>query len=78
VEVRQGERIEIRLPRGFDAADQIVTGGVRRVLPIGSSWDPASGTFAWEPAPGFLGRYRIVFSNGLSKSFSILERKRET
>ena len=41
-------------------------GGVR-ALPIGARWDAASGTFAWQPAPGFLGRYRIVFSNGAER-----------
>jgi hypothetical protein len=37
---------------------------VRRVLPIGAGWDAASGTFAWRPAAGFLGRFRLVFTNG--------------
>jgi hypothetical protein len=64
VEVKQGERIEIRLPRGYESASQLVNGGQNRALPIGATWDAASGIFSWEPAPGFLGRYRFVFSNG--------------
>ena len=28
------------------------------------SWDEASGIFYWQPAPAFLGRYRLVFSSG--------------
>ena len=67
VEMTQGERIEIRLPQGFESAYQLGPGGQRRALPIGSTWDPASGTFYWQPAPGFLGRYRIVFSTGTER-----------
>jgi alpha-tubulin suppressor-like RCC1 family protein len=64
IDVRQGERIELRFPRGFDTAYQLVSGGESRALPIGATWDPAGGTFSWQPAPGFLGRYRLVFSDG--------------
>ena len=31
---------------------------------MGSTWNADSGTFYWQPAPGFFGRYRLVFSNG--------------
>ena len=64
IEVKQGERIEIRLPRGFDAAYQLDTRDQRRALPTGSTWDEASAIFYWQPAPAFLGGYRLVFSNG--------------
>jgi Domain of unknown function (DUF6259)/Viral BACON domain len=67
VEVKEGERIEIRLPRGFETAYQLVNGGARRVLPTGATWDAATGTFSWQPAAGFLGRYRLVFSNGTER-----------
>jgi hypothetical protein len=64
VEVKQGERIEIRVPHGFESAYQLVNGGQWRPLPTGATWDAASGTFYWQPAAGYLGRYRIVFTNG--------------
>jgi hypothetical protein len=67
IEVKQGERIEIRVPRGFDAVYQLAPGGHRRALPVGSTWDEASGTFYWQPAPGFLGHFRLFFSNGLER-----------
>jgi hypothetical protein len=63
VELTQGGRIELRLPRGYETAHQIV-GDERRRLPIGSSWDPSSNSFYWQPAPGFLGPFRLVFSSG--------------
>jgi hypothetical protein len=63
IEMKQGERIELRTPRGYEAAYQVV-GGQKRALPAGSTWDADSGIFYWQPAPGFLGRYRLVFSNG--------------
>jgi hypothetical protein len=64
IEVKQGGRIEIRVPHGFESAYQLVNGGQRRALPIGATWDAASGTLYWQPAPAFLGQYRIVFTNG--------------
>jgi hypothetical protein len=63
VQIKHGERIELRTPRGFEIAYQLA-GREKRPLPLGSSWDAPSGTFSWQPAPGFLGRYRLVFSNG--------------
>jgi hypothetical protein len=67
VEMQQGERIEIRLSRGFASAYQLGPSGQRRALPIGSSWDAGSETFYWQPAPGFLGPFRLVFSNGAER-----------
>ena len=63
VEVKQGERVEIRLPRGFESVYQLVT-GQRRALPIGATWDAGASTFSWQPAAGFLGPYRFVFTSG--------------
>ena len=67
VDVKQGERIEIRVPHGFVSACQLGPDGQPRPLPIGASWDASSGIFYWQPAAGFLGRYRIVFSNGAER-----------
>jgi hypothetical protein len=64
VEMKQGERIEIRFPRGFESAYQLGPSGERRALPAGSTWDAGGETLYWQPAPGFLGRFRLVFSNG--------------
>jgi len=64
IELSQGERIELRLPRGFDTAYQLGPNDERRALPIGSTWDRDGSIFFWQPAPAFLGRYRIVFTNG--------------
>ena len=37
------------------------TSGELRPLPVGSSLDAATGVFAWQPGPGFLGTYELVF-----------------
>jgi hypothetical protein len=67
VDVQPGERLQIRLPPGYTDAYQVVSASERRPLPIGSTWDPASGTFYWQPAPGFLGSFVIRFGNGLER-----------
>jgi FG-GAP-like repeat/Viral BACON domain len=67
IEVKQGERIEVRLPHGFDTAYQVGPVGQPRALPAGSTWDAASDIFYWHPAAGFLGRYRMVFTNGTER-----------
>jgi len=42
-------------------AGYLVVGEDLRPLPIGSSLDPRTGIFAWQPGPGFLGEYAFVF-----------------
>jgi hypothetical protein len=63
VAVSVGERIEIELPRLENAAysGAGVTGAGRGPLPTGSSLDARTGTFYWEPAPGFLGGFDLEF-----------------
>ena len=39
-----------------------VSAAAAKPLPIGSSLDPASGMFRWQPGPGFVGRYRLAFT----------------
>jgi hypothetical protein len=63
IELPQGERMELRVPHGYESASQLVNGDARP-LPTGSTWDAASGIFYWQAAPAFLGRYRLVFGNG--------------
>jgi hypothetical protein len=61
VHVKQGDRIELRLPRGYDEAYQRVN-GIQRALPAGATWDAASGIFYWQPAAAFFGSYELVFT----------------
>jgi hypothetical protein len=62
ISIAELERIEVHLPTvaGPYAAYQVVRDELRR-LPIGSSFDAATGIFYWWPGPGFLGRYEFVF-----------------
>ncbi|NIO83646.1 MAG: hypothetical protein GTN68_24130 [Candidatus Aminicenantes bacterium] len=39
----------------------LVVGNQIRPLPIGSTLDSERGIFYWQPGPGFIGVYRIVF-----------------
>jgi hypothetical protein len=46
-------------PAGYVGHD--ATSGALRPLPVGSSLDTATGVFAWQPGPGFIGTYELVF-----------------
>jgi hypothetical protein len=63
VEVAQHGRIEIKLPQAQSGTFEgyQVTKDQRRPLPIGSSLDAGAGIFYWQPAPGFLGSFNLVF-----------------
>jgi hypothetical protein len=39
-----------------------VSAGAVRPLPVGSSFDPATGTFVWQPGVGFIGAYDFAFT----------------
>lgn len=62
VPIRQGERVEVRLPslNGAYAGYQIVN-QQRLPSPLGSTFDSAQGIFYWEPGAGFLGAYDLEF-----------------
>ncbi len=58
------ERIEIRFPQDpfiTERTGYLVVGGQLKSLPIGSTLDVDRGVFYWQPGPGFLGEYRLVF-----------------
>jgi len=41
-----------------------VIGNELRQLPVGSFLDKEKGIFYWQPGPGFVGEYHLVFANG--------------
>jgi Fibronectin type III domain len=60
------EQVEVRLGSQVDDGQvtyegYVVMGGHMRPLPIGSSLNTTTGTFTWQPGPGFIGRYQFVF-----------------
>jgi hypothetical protein len=63
IELAQDGRIEVQLPQlpGAAYAGVQAIGESRRPLPVGSSLDATAGLFYWQPAPGFLGKYDLVF-----------------
>jgi hypothetical protein len=61
ITLRQGSRIVVQLPSGVSYAAYQLANGERTALPLGSSFDEVAGTFGWEPAPGYLGSYHLVF-----------------
>jgi hypothetical protein len=75
IEIKELERIEIHFSEpstnhwiGFQ-----VVGDQLRKLPIGSTFNPQKGIFCWQPGPGYVGRYQLVF---IEKSFNEEMRKK--
>jgi hypothetical protein len=62
LEIAETERIELQLPDAARYAGGQVVNGTVRPLPIGSSLDPRVRRFSWQPAPGFLGAYDLLFA----------------
>ena len=65
IEIEELERFELRLapentsPCRFTGC--LVVGNIKKALPIGSTLDAVRGVFSWQPGPGFIRDYRLVF-----------------
>jgi len=68
IEIKELERIEILLSEGTGrlaplsgCAGFLEVGSQLRPLPCGSSLDSENGIFYWQPGPGYIGEYRLIF-----------------
>jgi len=65
IEIEELERLEIQLTPGNTSSCRykgyLVVGSSLKALPIGSAFNTVSGVFSWQPGPGFIGNYRLVF-----------------
>lgn len=68
IEIKTDELQRVVVELTGSPGSETVTGGVMKVgnqtrkLPIGSTLDCETGTFYWQPGPGFLGNYHLVFT----------------
>ena len=63
IRLKELERVEIHFP-GMSTVKPLglqIAPGRFRPLPVGSSLDREKGIFYWQPGPGFVGHYRLVF-----------------
>lgn len=60
-EISELQRVEIQLGSEGAVTGYLVVGDKLEPLPIGSSLDPVKGIFCWQPGPGFVGDYELVF-----------------
>ena len=83
IEIKELERVEIHLAeetRGLApllqwTGYQEVNSQLRQ-LPIGSTLDRENGIFYWQPGPGFMGEYQLIFFAGDNRG--MLTRKNMT
>jgi hypothetical protein len=65
IEARELERVEVDFSNNIIGIPQIsgymIVGHQLRPLPVGSTLDSRAGKFYWQPGPGFIGEYRLVF-----------------
>lgn len=61
IEIKEVERVELELGKGSVYKGYIIVGDQLRPLPIGSTLDSVKGIFYWQPGPGFIGEYNLVF-----------------
>jgi hypothetical protein len=67
IEIKELERLIIYLEDLDTSSDSgyyqgyLVNGDPLKPLPIGSTLDRSRGVFYWQPGPGFLGTFRLVF-----------------
>jgi hypothetical protein len=60
-EISELQRVEIQLGSEGGITGYLVVSDKLERLPIGSSLDPVKGIFCWQPGPGFVGDYELVF-----------------
>jgi hypothetical protein len=60
LEIREVERLEVELGKGVMTGYMLI-GDQLRPLPVGSTLDTVNGVFYWQPGPGFIGEYNLVF-----------------
>lgn len=60
-EISELQRVEIQLGSEGVVRGYLVVGDKLEPLPIGSSLEPVKGIFCWQPGPGFVGDYELVF-----------------
>ncbi|MCP4216465.1 MAG: hypothetical protein GY765_17575 [bacterium] len=65
VEIKETERLVMRLEG--HGAGYLDINGKQVKLPVGSRLDAGKGIFYWQPGPGFLGSYTLVFTGQSEK-----------
>jgi hypothetical protein len=60
-EIKEFERVEIKLPSAKILAGYSVVGDRLKELPVGSTLDKNKNVFYWQPGPGFIGEYHLAF-----------------
>jgi len=63
IELREDNRIELHLAQspGYRYSGYLVVGKQLRPLPTGSTLNRKTGIFYWQPGPGYIGKYELLF-----------------
>jgi hypothetical protein len=68
LQAEEVDRIEIRTNGATEGF--LHAGTELHPLPLGSTLDPATGVFVWQPGPGFVGPYDLTFVRSTGNPFS--------
>ncbi|NQT78983.1 MAG: SBBP repeat-containing protein [Candidatus Aminicenantes bacterium] len=75
IEMREVERVKVDFGEAADYTGYLIVGDKLRPLPVGSTLNSENGTFVWQPGPGFIGEYNLVF---IKKDENGVQRKIKT
>lgn len=80
IKMKEVSRLDLKLPNRGNRVPGIwqgylTVGDELRKLPIGSTLKPRQGAFLWQPGPGFIGEYKLVFllttRSGIRKKITV-------
>jgi hypothetical protein len=80
IEIKEGERVEfLAYPHSSANTGSLYSAirlinGRQRKLPVGSTFDTRKGIFYWQPGPGFIGQYDLLFAQQSGPGASVFKK----
>ncbi len=79
IEMNELDRLQIAVTDRVGKNNRVIgylkVGDQLRALPVGATLDSRGGVFYWQPGPGFIGTYRLVFFMAESASAPLVQKE---